>query len=297
MFTLSFWCVFLLSLFISKPCCVSTSNFDLESLLKDIDGVEGEYGRDASSSSNHNALLQHILKNKKDDEIIEIGNSEGSPAKKMTVKDLRKYLDAQDSILGGLKRDADNKIYKEESGKLKIDEIEKGGDKNLQLFMMLGRAGHQMLLKQGHGFATLSNLVSSPRQENSLGAGDGEALKYSYPNFLIVTTKDGDGGDREASFELEFVIDSKLYDFPGFAIVNAWKVEGGGEMRRLHKIEGLPIPPPPKKFMGFTIMEIARAIDKGKYLGFTFIVFGVGSLIWGGLHEPEPEKSRRRKAE
>jgi len=246
------------------------STNDFEAILNSEAAKElgGGLGAGGGMGEGHNALLEQIIKDKADDEIIEINHND--QIKKVRVGDLRDYLNKQKKMFSGMQRDKDGSVYKEETGRVTVDEIEKGDDKNLQLFMMLGRVGHQMMLRQGHGYPVLSNLVSSPRQENDM-----QANSLSYPNLLIITTTQD---DREKSFELEFDLDSDKYDHPGFAIINAWTVDKSEERNRLRKIEGIEKPQPPRKLWGLKLEEIEALISYGKFVGAAFIAIGLISL-------------------
>ena len=273
----------------------SLSGGEFEAILKSELGkadLGGEGKGGTKIGEDPNALLQLIIRDKDNDEMIEINNSDGEEVKKVRVKDLKTYLERQNKLLGGMQKGEDGSIYKEESGKLSIDEINKGGDKNLKVFMTLGRVGHQMMLRQGYGYPVISNLVSSPRGIEAMEDKEGP---FGIPTMLVITTRDdknsNTGKVKEKSFELEFELDENKYEYPGFAIINAWEVDAGSELKRIKKIEGLTLPPPPQRVFGYKLTEIDELIRNAKILGISMIVFGALSLFLSSKNSKAGQKN------
>ena len=123
----------LLHIFIASLLTTTTSlsDSDFESMLNKEAaremGFEGGANGGDMAGGHHNALLEKIIKDKDDDVMIEMKN--GNELKKVRVGDLRAYLKKQKKLFSGMKRDKEGSIFKEESGKMTVEEIENGEDR------------------------------------------------------------------------------------------------------------------------------------------------------------------------
>ena len=127
----------LLHIFIASLLTTTTSlsDSDFESMLNKEAAREMGFEGGANGGANggdmagghHNALLEKIIKDKDDDVMIEMKN--GNELKKVRVGDLRAYLKKQKKLFSGMKRDKEGSIFKEESGKMTVEEIENGEDR------------------------------------------------------------------------------------------------------------------------------------------------------------------------
>ena len=238
-----------------------------------IPGVDFDLQQTEGQPFDHNNLVEQAIAEKSDEDIITI-TSNNEP-KQVKVKDLRDYLNKQKNLLTNMKKDKDGSIVKEDSGRMTMDEIAKGGDRNMQMFVTLGRVGHQLLLSQNYGYTTLSGLQSSPRLEQR---EDG-TLK-PYPDLLILTTKNKEGVEK--NFECEFELDFNKYEYPGFAVVNAWEVGEGEGRERLRRIEDLKVPGKPTTILGYRPHEVGKLLEDMRWIGVGLIVVGLGSFGWAG---------------